>query len=185
MWSLVSLSLQSAFSEENGHCCFVHNTALSWTLLFKPSSPWSVLFCSLQLLPNFPSHPLLLLGPQPALLTPPLCTLSLSAFLPKPCSLSHSAGGLPRTAHKSAGGLPRTAYRALSMSSGTSTPASPIGYPLPSLHSDFFSLAFSSFHLKRNLPRFCIAVHYHPSGFSFTAQSLGGLPTHSSSFPSQ
>lgn len=87
------------FRREWVSVCFVHDTSLSWTLLFKPWRLWPVLFHSLQLFPNLPSllpcPPLQASAPHSCSLPPhPLliCTIS------KPTTLYHSARGLPLTA---------------------------------------------------------------------------------------
>lgn len=130
MWSLLSLSLVSAFSEENGSVFalfMIHPSAGYCSSSLGVPGQCSSIPCR-SFLTCHPLYPLLLCRHQPALLLPPLLTLCLSAFLPKPTTLYHSARGLPLTA-----------FRALPLSSGSPSPASPIAYPLPSAHADFFS----------------------------------------------
>lgn len=71
------------FRREWVRVCFVHGTSLSWTLLFKPWSPWPVLLYSLQLFAKavIPSTPSSFTG-----ISPHSCFLpsSPSAYL-HPC----------------------------------------------------------------------------------------------------
>lgn len=154
MWSLVPLSLVSARSEENGsvfalfmiHPSPGHCSSSLGVRGQRPSIPCSCF------LTYRPLYPLLLCRHQPALLLPPLLP-SPSAHLhscPSPL-LSISVQEVFPLLH--AGFVP---------SPGFPSPAFPIAYPLSSPHSDFFSVAFSSFRLKRKLPGFCLSVHYHP-----------------------
>lgn len=122
---------------------------------------------------NLPSHPFLLHWPPSALPIPPPLTLSLSASMPKPITPSSL----------SARGLPSSAHRARSLSSGSASPASPAGYLLSFLHSASFSFAFSSFHLKRNLPSFYITLHYHSIPLFLHSQVFKRVTHTNSSLP--
>lgn len=108
----------------------------------------------------------LICHPTPSSSTPPLppsqasvSTLSLPAYLPKPTApSSHSARGLSCAAHGT-----------LTLSPGSCTPASQIGYLPASRHSASFSFAHSSFHLKRKLPGFYV-LHDHLISFFLHSQ---------------